>query len=183
MNREESFACSKETQFGSESGLNRLNSFYNLHEARNHPQKRGENKMKKLRRLLLASGIGIAFVAICVISVPVSAGSGYYYVPYGEGDWNWQCKTEVKCYYITPSYEITYSYPPGRSTAEYHANGGLFVGCTINEWNVETNTDNIMAYVRATFYPWGASEWTSESQSWSYPSYTAEPYGGFYHEW
>lgn len=183
MNREANCSSSNETQVGSELGLNCVNPFYNSHEARNYPQKRGENKMKKLRHLLLASGIGIAFVAICVISVPVSAGSGYYYVPYGEGDWNWQCKTVVKCYYITPSYEITYSYPPGHSIAEYHASGGVGVGCTINEWNIETNTYNIMAYVRATYSPWVGDQWTSEAQSWSYPSYTADPYGGFYHEW
>jgi hypothetical protein len=175
-------AFSNEPLFGSESGLNCLNTFYNLHEDRSHLQRGGENRTK-LKSLFLASGIGIAFAAICMVIVPAYAGSGYYYVTYGKSDWNWQCRTEVKCYYITPSYEITYSYPPGHSIAEYHASGGLGVGCTINDWQRETNTYNIMAYVRATYSPFGGDQWTSETQSWAYPSYTAQPTGGFYNEW
>ena len=135
-----------------------------------------------LKRFLLASGIGIVFAAICLIGAPASAGTGYYYVPYGKSDWNWACRTYVYCYYETPSYNILYT-PEYNSRATYSALGGTGVDCTINAWQVETNTVNIMSYVRATFHPFLGNAWTSESESWAYPSYTQQPTGGFYNEW
>jgi hypothetical protein len=138
--------------------------------------------MKKLKRLLFALVIGIAVVALCMVSVPAYADIGHYYVHYGKGDWNWVCETVVDCYYSTPSYEILYG-SPYNSYADYNAHGGLGVGCNIQELTLLQNSDSMLAYVRATFYPFLGSQWNSEAESWTYPSYTQQPTGGFYNEW
>lgn len=183
MNQEACCLFSKGTQIVSELGLNWLNTFYITQEKLKITYKKGgENKMGNLKRLFLASSIGMTFVVMCLLSVPVYAGTGYYYVTYGKSDWNWICRTYVDCYYETPSYNILYS-SPYLSNAWYYAGGGPGISCTINAWQIEENVVNIMAYVRATYYPLLGNQWTSESQSWAYPSYTPQPTGGFYQEW
>lgn len=130
----------------------------------------------KLNRLLLASGIAVALVTICLINA-VSA-DGYYTKTYGKSAINWRIWANAYCWYNTETYVVTI--PP--SFASHIADGGVGVGCTVDSWQHYEYSTNICAQVQATYTVWGGG-WTSAAQAWVYPSYTGQPTGGYYNEW
>jgi hypothetical protein len=135
--------------------------------------------MKKLKRLLLAPSIGMAFVIVCLMSIPVHAGTSYYYVPHAGNGLNWACGAYVQCWFTTPEDTIIYDGPV--SQAYYDIVANFDVSYTVMGYIHDEATMGIRQQVEVDFTSW-LDEWTVDAESWSYPQYDPEPTGGHYWE-
>lgn len=131
--------------------------------------------MKKLNRLLFTSCISMTFTIVCLMCIPVNAGTGHWYVPHGGGGATWSIGAYVDAWFTTP--QDTIDYPP--SDAWHTYSGSLDVTATRLGFLHETNTMNIRERVTVR-YTSLLDEWDAEAESWSYPQYDDQPTGGYY---
>ncbi|WNZ29199.1 MAG: hypothetical protein IAX21_11315 [Candidatus Bathyarchaeota archaeon] len=131
--------------------------------------------MKKLNPLLFTSCTSITFAIVCMMCIPVNAGTGYWYVPHSGGGATWGCAAYVEVWFTTP--QDTIDYPESQAWHSYWANGD--VTATRLGYVHETNTMNIRERVTVRYTSW-LDTWDAEAESWSYPQYDPEPTGGYF---